>query len=149
MPGAAAAGASLPAIYQLLADAVLIIHVGVVLFIVLGQALIVAGALAGWDWIRRPVLRAAHLAAMVYVALQSWFGLVCPLTTLEQWLRLQGGQGVYAGDFIGHWLGRLLFYQAAPWVFIAVYSAFALLVAASWWWAPPRRSVASQAGRSR
>src|SRR4051812_33809809 len=115
--------------YQFMADAVLILHVGIVLFIVLGQALIVAGALLGWRWIRHLVFRALHLAAILYVALQTWFGLVCPLTTLEQWLRVQAGEGTYTGDFIGHWLSRLLFYEAPPWVFIAVYSIFALLVA--------------------
>lgn len=133
-----------PSLYLLLASAVLIIHVGVVLFIVGGQLLIVAGALAGWRWVRNLPFRALHLAAMVYVAMQTWFDLVCPLTTLEQWLRLGAGQGaadqVYQGDFIGHWLGRLLFYQAPPWVFMAAYTAFAALVAACWWWAPPLRS---------
>ncbi|MFL6707737.1 MAG: DUF2784 domain-containing protein [Massilia sp.] len=124
--------------YQFMADAVLILHVGIVLFIVLGQALIVAGALLGWRWIRHLPFRALHLAAILYVALQTWFGLVCPLTTLEQWLRVQAGEGTYTGDFIGHWLAHLLFYQAPPWVFIAGYSVFASLVAASWWWAPPR-----------
>ena len=54
--------------YHLLADVALVFHAGIVLFIVLGQALIVAGALAGWRWIRTPSLRAVHLAAMVYVA---------------------------------------------------------------------------------
>jgi hypothetical protein len=125
--------------YRFLANAVLIAHVGVVAFIVLGQLLILIGAAAGWSWIRALWLRALHLSAMVYVAVQTWFGLVCPLTTLEQWLRYQGGQASYDRDFIGYWLGRLLFYQAPPWVFVAVYSTFALLVAASWWWAPPRR----------
>lgn len=125
--------------YLALANAVLIAHVGVVAFILLGQLLIVAGALAGWAWVRNPWLRALHLAAIAYVAAQTWFGLVCPLTTLEQWLRLQAGQTSYQGDFIGYWLGRLLFYQAPPAVFVTVYSLFALLVAATWWWAPPRR----------
>ena len=125
--------------YLLLANAVLITHVGVVAFIVVGQLLILIGAVARWGWIRNLWFRASHLSLMVYVALQTWFGLVCPLTTLEQWLRAAGGQSSYQGDFIGHWLGRLLFYQAPAWVFVAVYSAFALFITASWWWAPPRR----------
>lgn len=124
--------------YLLLANAVLISHVGIVLFIVLGQLLVITGALRHWRWIRNLPFRALHLAAIVYVAMQTWFGLVCPLTTLEQWLRVQGGQGGYEGDFIGYWLGKLLFYQAEPWVFMVIYTGFALLVAAGWWWAPPR-----------
>ncbi len=127
-----------PSSYLLLANAVLISHVGIVLFIVLGQLLVIIGALRGWRWIRNLPWRALHLAAIVYVALQTWIGLVCPLTTLEQWLRIQAGQGSFDGDFIGYWLGKLLFYRAEPWVFTAVYTGFALLVAAGWWWAPPR-----------
>lgn len=125
--------------YLLLANAVLISHIGIVVFIVVGQLLIVAGAIARWQWIRNIWFRAIHLALMVYVAMQTWFGLVCPLTTVEQWFRIKAGQGSYDGDFIGYWLGHLLFYQAPPWVFMAVYSGFALLVAATWCWAPPRR----------
>lgn len=125
--------------YLLLANAVLIAHVAVVAFIVVGQLLIVIGAVAGWGWVRNLWLRALHLSAIVYVAVQTWFGLVCPLTTLEQWLRVQGGQTSFKGDFIGYWLQQLLFYQAPPWVFVTVYSTFAVLVAATWWKAPPRR----------
>lgn len=124
--------------YLLLANAVLISHVGIVLFIVLGQLLVAIGVFKQWRWIRNLPFRALHLAAIVYVAMQTWFGLVCPLTTLEQRLRVQGGQGSYEGDFIGYWLGKLLFYQAEPWVFMVIYTGFALLVAAGWWWAPPR-----------
>ena len=118
--------------YRGLADAVLVLHVGVVLFVVAGLALTLVGGALRWRWVRNFWFRAAHLAAIAYVAMQSWFDIVCPLTTLEQWLRTQAGQVAYEGDFIGYWLGKLLFYQAPPWVFIVVYSLFGLLVALSW-----------------
>jgi hypothetical protein len=38
-------------------------------------------------WIRDPVIRIAHLLATVVVAVVSWFGIVCPLTTIEMALR--------------------------------------------------------------
>lgn len=118
--------------YRLLANAVLVLHVGVVLFVVAGLILTLVGGALRWRWVRNFWFRAAHLAAIAYVALQSWFDIVCPLTTLEQWLRTQAGQVAYEGDFIGYWLGRLLFYQAPPWVFITTYSMFGLLVVWSW-----------------
>jgi hypothetical protein len=71
------------------------------------------------------------------VVAESWLGIVCPLTSLEQWLRERSGQFSYEGDFIAHWLGRLMFYQAPPWVFIAAYSVFAMLVIVSWLIVPP------------
>lgn len=118
--------------YQLLANAVLIAHVAIVLFIVAGLVLILLGGRLGWRWVRNFWLRTLHLAAIGYVAAESWLDIVCPLTSLEQWLRARAGQPTHAGDFIAFWLGKLLFYAASPWVFIAAYSGFALLVIASW-----------------
>lgn len=129
------------AFYQLFADAVLALHAGVVLFVVGGLCLILFGGARRWMWVRNFWLRVLHLAAIAYVALQSWLDIVCPLTTLEQWLRGRAGQAAYEGDFIAHWLGKLLFYHAEPWVFVAVYSVFALLVAASWLFVRPARKT--------
>lgn len=127
--------------YQLLADAVLVLHVGIVCFVVGGLLLVVAGNLRGWRWVNRPWLRIAHLAAIGLVVAQAWLGLVCPLTTFEMWLRTRSGTGgTYGGSFIEHWLQRVLYYDAPPWVFVLAYSVFALLVAWAWWRFPPRRS---------
>lgn len=119
-------------IYRGLADAVLVLHVGVVIFVVAGLVLTLVGGALRWRCVRNFWFRSAHLGAIAYVALQSWFDIVCPLTTLEYWLRIQAGQVAYEGDFIGHWLSKLLFYQAPPWVFITAYTLFGLLVAGSW-----------------
>lgn len=121
-----------PRFYQTLADGVLLLHAGIVMFVVGGLFLILLGGARKWMWVRNFWFRVLHLAAIVYVALQSWLDVVCPLTTLELWLRGRAGQLVYQGDFIAYWLGKLLFYSAPPWVFIAVYSVFALLVMYSW-----------------
>jgi hypothetical protein len=119
-------------LYGALANAVLILHVGIVLFIVGGLVLTFVGGYCGWQWIRNFRFRALHLVGMGYIAMEAWLGIVCPLTTLEQWLREQAGQAAYAGDFVAYWLRKFMFYEAQPWVFIAAYSAFALLVVLSW-----------------
>lgn len=124
--------------YQMLANAVLVLHVGIVLFIIFGLLLTLIGAACKWEWVRNIWFRALHLGAIAYVAMEAWLGIVCPLTTLEVWLRAQAGQASYEGDFIAHWLGQLLFYQAPPWVFTAAYSSFTLLVVLSWVLVPPR-----------
>lgn len=119
-------------LYRALADAVLVLHAGIVAFTLGGLILILLGGARHWRWVRNPRFRLLHLATVAYVALQAWLGIACPLTTIEQWLRARAGQIVYDVDFIAYWLGRLLFFQAPPWVFIAVYTGFALLVALSW-----------------
>ncbi|CAN5636838.1 DUF2784 domain-containing protein [soil metagenome] len=128
--------------WLVLADAVLILHVGVVLFVVAGLALVLVGNLRsgpGWRWVNSLYFRLAHLGAIAYVAAQAWLGITCPLTTLEQWLRVSGGAPAYGGGFIEHWLSRLLFWNAPAWVFTLIYTLFAMLVVAIWWRYPPRR----------
>ena len=125
--------------YQLLADAVLVLHLGVVVFIVAGLVLVLVGNARGWQWVNGRGFRLAHLGAIVYVAAQAWLGRLCPLTTLEQWLRRQAGSAAYEGSFVEHWVQRMLYYDAPPWVFTVAYTAFGLLVLVAWRRFPPRR----------
>lgn len=135
-------------LYQLLANAVLAVHFAVVLFVVLGLLLIVVGNLLDWQWVNGLWFRMSHLAAIAVVVLQSWAGLVCPLTTLESWLRTKAGATAYRESFIEHWLQRWLFYDAPWWAFVAAYSIFGLLVIAAWRRFPPRRGTPRQAARN-
>ncbi len=114
-------------------------HVAIVAFVVGGLVVIVAGNLAGWRWVNALWFRLAHLAAIAIVAAQAWLGMICPLTTLEMWLREQAGETAYAGSFVEHWLQKILYLDAPAWVFTATYTAFGLAVVATWWWFPPRR----------
>ena len=136
MLGACEMPASL--LYQLLADAVLVLHFAVVLFVVGGLFLIVAGNLLAWRWVNSLWLRVGHLAAIGVVVAESWLGIICPLTAAEVWLRIQAGSTFYRESFIEHWVQRLLFYEAPAWVFTAVYTLFGLLVVAAWWYFPPK-----------
>jgi hypothetical protein len=124
--------------YQLLADFVLALHVAIVLFVVGGLVVVIVGNLRGWQWVNGWSFRLAHTAAIAVVAAQSWLGAVCPLTALEMALRVRARAAHYHGSFIEHWLQRLLYYEAPPWVFTTIYSLFALAVAAAWWRFPPR-----------
>jgi hypothetical protein len=118
--------------WQLLADSVLLIHFGVVAFIVVGFLLILAGLAAGWRWVRNRTFRIAHLVAIGIVIAQAWLGRICPLTIWENELRRRAGQDAYAETFVQHWLHRVLFYEAEPWVFTAIYTVFGALVVLVW-----------------
>ena len=124
-------------IHALLADAVLLLHFSFVLFVIIGLLLVVIGGFRHWNWVRNGWFRLAHLAAIGIVVAQAWLGRICPLTILEMWLRRQAGQAGYEGGFIQHWVGELLYYSAPPWVFVALYTGFALLVIAAWIAVPP------------
>ena len=126
-------------LYRLLADLVLIGHAAFIAFVLLGLILVLLGIWWRWSWTRNGWFRAAHLAAIAFVVVQAYLGIVCPLTTLESWLRVRGGQDAYTqAGFIQDWLHRLIFFSAAPWVFTLCYTLFGLLVVATLWWSPPR-----------
>lgn len=127
----------------LLADMVLTVHFAIVVFVVGGLVLILAGNVtgaAGLRWVNAIWFRVLHLLAITVVVTEAWFGIECPLTTLEVWLRLQAGAEVHDQSFVAYWLQRLLFYQAPGWVFVLAYSLFGLLVVAASWYFPPQRS---------
>lgn len=126
--------------YVLIADAVALAHAAYAIFVVAGFALIVAGIIMRWRWVRDLRFRLAHLAAIVLVSAEPLIGMACPLTQLESRLRMTGGESGYARDFVGYWVDRLIYYDFPPRVFTLVYAAFAFLVAATFVLAPPRRS---------
>lgn len=124
--------------WPMLADVVLLVHVLFVAFVLFGLVLVLVGGWLRWRWVRDPWFRLSHLIAIVFVAIQTWLDMVCPLTTLEMAWRAGSGGTVYAGSFIGHWLQELLYYQAPNWVFAVCYSVFALAVVTAWVWVRPR-----------
>ncbi len=134
--------------YALLADLVLVLHMAIVLFVVTGLLLVVAGNLAGWRWVNTWWFRLAHVGAIGIVVAESWLGVACPLTTLETWLRLQAGQAQHEGGFVAYWLQRLLYYDLPGWVFLLGYTLFGLLVALAWViWPPSSRRNAHAPAR--
>ena len=122
----------------LFANLVLVLHLCVAAFVIAGLALILVGNLARWHWVNHLWFRLAHLVAIAVIVGEAWFGIACPLTLLEMWLRSRAGAVTYAGGFIEHWLSSLLYYQAPPWVFILAYSLLGILVVASWCYFPPK-----------
>ena len=99
VPGFHSGSACLGMSYRLLADFVVIIHVAFVLFVVLGGFL-----LRRW-----PQLVYAHVPAAIWGVLIEFAGWVCPLTPLENSLRVRGGQARYEGDFIEHYIIPVLY----------------------------------------
>jgi hypothetical protein len=86
-------------IAQLLADVVVVLHLGFVVFVVAGGLLV-----ARW-----PRLAWAHVPAVVWGAAIEFAGGVCPLTPLENILRRRGGAAGYAGGFVEHYILPVLY----------------------------------------
>ncbi|MCF8209528.1 MAG: DUF2784 domain-containing protein [Rhodoferax sp.] len=131
--------------YQTLANAVLVLHFAVVIFVVLGLPAVLVGNWRGWSWVNYFGWRAVHLLAIGVVVVQAWLGRYCGLTVLESKLREMAGQAGYERSFIEYWVQRLLYYEGPLWAFALVYTVFGTLVLWSWWRYPPRPR---RAGRS-
>ena len=85
--------------YGILADLVMVAHLGFVLFVALGGVLVLC-------W--RPALY-IHLPAAVWGVLIEFAGWTCPLTPLENWLRQLGQEAGYTGGFVEHYLIAILY----------------------------------------
>jgi len=81
-------------IYRAFADAVLVIHLLFILFVIGG----------GFLLLRWPKVAWAHLPAALWGAVIEFTGWICPLTPLENALRHAAGDAAYSGGFIEHYL---------------------------------------------
>lgn len=130
---------NLQRLYLVLADLTLIVHAAFVAFVIVGLLLIWIGRFRHWVFVRNIWFRLAHLAAIGVVAAESTAGVVCPLTTWENRLRLlAGGEVRYQGSFIQHWLHQVMFFDFHERVFTLAYVGFFLAVALSFWFVPPQ-----------
>jgi len=86
-------------LFRALADGILILHLGFVVFVVLGAAL-------AFRW---PKVIWIHLPAAAWGAFVELTGRLCPLTPLEVRLRQLGGEAGYPGGFVEHYLVPLLY----------------------------------------
>lgn len=86
-------------IYQRLADLVVVLHLAFILFTALGGLLALR-----WRWFPW-----VHVPAAVWGGFVEATGRVCPLTPLENRLRLAAGGPAYEGDFIAHYVGAIVY----------------------------------------
>jgi hypothetical protein len=106
-------------VYVWLADAVLVLHLAFLLFVMLG------GFLA-WRW---PRVLWAHLVAVAIGVVSITIGFDCPLTSWEQSLRRRGGQHAYTDGFVDHYLTGRVFPHGYDW---AAQLVIAMCIVVSW-----------------
>lgn len=116
---------------KVIADIVMVIHFGWIIFMIWGFALTV---LAFWRpiFFDRWIFRSAHLAGILFVALWEILGKFCPLTIWENALRRgYNSKTDYPGSFIIGWIERLVYPDVSPLVVIIptiVMAGFTLVV---------------------
>lgn len=92
-------------VYRMTADLLMVVHL---LWIVW----LVCGALVAYKY---PWMRAVHLGGLAFSVTMQVCGWYCPLTILEQWLRLQHHpEQTYVTSFIAHYAECLVYLQIPP-----------------------------------
>ncbi|MBT8332172.1 MAG: DUF2784 domain-containing protein [Deltaproteobacteria bacterium] len=104
--------------YHLVADVVVGIHLLFVVFALLGALLL----------IRWPRIAWGHLPAVAWAAWIEFSGRICPLTPLENALRIRGGGSGYTADFVAHYMMGLLYPDALTRRIQIVLGAFVLVI---------------------
>jgi hypothetical protein len=109
-----------------LGDAVLIVHLVIIVFNIAGLIVIPLGGWRGWRIVRIAWLRLLHLGVLAIVAGQAIAGRACILTIWQD--RLTGAQT--APPLIMTWVNRMIYYNLPIWVFAIIYCAVFLYVVA-------------------
>jgi hypothetical protein len=86
-------------LYQWLADLIVLLHLGFVVFVVAGGLLVLRWRQLLW----------IHIAAVLWAAAIEFLGWICPLTPLENWLRQRSGAAEYHSDFLAHYVLPVLY----------------------------------------
>jgi hypothetical protein len=86
-------------LFRLAADAVLSIHLAFILFALVGAVIA-----ARWRWI--PIV---HLPVAAWGFFVELTGRICPLTNLENYLRIKAGQSGYTESFVEHYLTAIIY----------------------------------------
>lgn len=123
------------------ADFVAWAHLAFAAFVVVGFALIVAGAIVEWTWTRNRWFRSAHLAAIVLVTIRCWLQLPCPLTVLEHWLRLRSTAIGPTFNPAVRWAHVGVFAGVEPTMFAGGVTVFLLLTVIAHFACKPTRDV--------
>ena len=103
-----------------LADAIVLVHLAFVIFVIAGGCLVLRWRRLAW----------VHVPVALWGAAIALGGWICPLTPLENWLRARGGGAPYATGFIEHYVMPVLYpvaltrgVQIAAGVFVLVLNA--------------------------
>lgn len=81
-------------IYRILADLIVLVHLGFILFVVLGGLFVLKWRKLAW----------VHIPLAIWGAVVELANLICPLTPLENYLRELGGASGYQIDFVEQYI---------------------------------------------
>ena len=116
------------------ADLILILHFAIVLFISSIFILVPLGYKLNWSFFKSMRLRIIHIGLMIFVTIESIFGLICPLTYLENLFRKEKEYDL----FLTYWLSQLIYWDFPSIFFLCLYLLCLSWTIIMWIIFPPR-----------
>ena len=132
---------------QIAATLILLLHLAVVAFNVVGLVVIPLGKWLGWPFVRDFWWRFAHVLSLAAVALQAVLGRACFLTIWESALSANA-DAAEPPPMIATWINAVLYWPLPLWVFAAGYVGVLLYALMLWRWVPPRIRTSQRFGLS-
>ncbi len=111
-------------LYSLAADAVMVVHFLFVVFVFIG-------GIAVWRWFWMAWLHAPAFIWGVVVTVKQW---ICPLTPLEQRLRVAAGDSGYDGGFVANYIEPLLYPQGLGFAQKMYFAMLLVIINAALYW---------------
>ena len=119
-----------------ISDIILFLHFGIVIFITLGFFLIPIGWKLNWNWIANRKLRLLHCGMMAFVTLETFMGITCPLTAIENSIRCVNK----SNSFVSYWVMKIIYWDLPTIFFLVLYSLSLGWALFLWKICPPRKS---------
>jgi hypothetical protein len=119
-----------------ISDIILVLHFGIVIFITLGLFLIPIGWKLNWNWIANRKLRLLHCGMMAFVTLETFMGITCPLTAIENSIRGLN----QSNSFVSYWVMKIIYWDLSTIFFLVLYSLSLGWALFLWKICPPRKS---------
>jgi hypothetical protein len=88
-------------LFHFLSQVVVFLHFSFVIFALLGGLLLFLRKWIAW----------IHIPSAIWAVLTEWAGWPCPLTYLENWLRVKAGGLEYSSTFVMHYIYPVLYLE--------------------------------------
>lgn len=123
---------------RLAANAIAAVHLGVVVFVVVGFLATFWGIFRKKAYVRNFYFRIGLLATISFIAFNDARGVRCFLSSLEDSLRVKANQPGYSGYFVPKLVYGMFSFDLPPWWISTAYAAISLVLAVACIVSPPR-----------
>lgn len=105
-------------VYRTLADVIVVLHLLFILFVLFGGLFLLFSRRCAW----------LHIPAVLWGILIEWADWICPLTPLENWLRLKGDGTGYHTSFIEHYLMPVIYPSGLTHELRIIFAIFVVII---------------------